>query len=85
MALAVYFILRKNENWVIRFDERNYGHNSLTSALKAAIAAARGSAACGHEAEVIVQRPDRSWAVTWTSADDLEPSRARRGRGQRRN
>src|SRR5690349_4108320 len=78
MALAIYFILHSNNHWIVRFDDRNYGHNSLTSALRAAVIAARGSAFLGHEAEVIVQRPDRSWAVTWTSAEDFAPSPAAR-------
>jgi len=82
MALAVYFVLRTNDHWLVRFDDRNYGHNSLTSALKSAMTAARGSAILGHEAEVIVQRPDRSWAVTWTSAEDFAEPRAARVEGR---
>ncbi|MFL6845717.1 MAG: hypothetical protein ACJ8ER_12640 [Allosphingosinicella sp.] len=71
MALAAYFILRSEARWIVRFDDRNYGHNSLVSALKAAIVAARSSAADGHEAQVLVRRPDRRWAVVWASEEDF--------------
>lgn len=73
MTLAIYYIQRGEDHWVIRFGERHYGHNSLTSALKAAIAAARSSAETGHEAQVLVQWPDGAWVVTWTSEDDFAP------------
>jgi hypothetical protein len=72
MALAIYFILRGGDHWMVRLDDRNYGHNSLASALNSAIKAARASSEHGHEAQVLVQRPDHSWAVTWTSDEDFE-------------
>jgi hypothetical protein len=72
MALAVYFVLRGEDCWAVRFEDRHYGHDSLTSALRAAIAAARASADHGHEAQVLVRWPDNSWAVTWTSEEDYE-------------
>jgi hypothetical protein len=73
MTPAIYYVLRGDEGWIIRFNDRDYGHNSLTSALKAAISAARSSAEHGHEVQVLVQRPDKSWSVTWTSEDDFPP------------
>jgi len=73
MALAIYYIQRGEDHWIIRFDGRDYGHNSLTSALKAAIAAARTSTEQGHEVQILVQWPDNSWVVTWTSEDDFSP------------
>ncbi|TMJ11582.1 MAG: hypothetical protein E6G94_15695 [Alphaproteobacteria bacterium] len=69
MALALYYVLRGGDRWIVRLDERDYGHDSLTSALKAAFAAAGASAADGHEVQVLVQRPDGSWEVSWTSED----------------
>lgn len=74
MALAIYYIQRGEDQWIIRFGDRDYGHNSLTAALKAAIAAARSSAEQGHEAQVLVQWPDGAWVVTWTSEDDFLPA-----------
>lgn len=73
MAIAIYYIMRSEDQWIIRLDDRDYGHNSLTSALRAAIAAARASSEQGHDAQILVQRADSSWAVTWTSEDDFEP------------
>lgn len=73
MAFALYYVLRGEDQWIVRFDDRDYGHNSLTSALRAAISAARSSAEHGHEVQVLVQRPDKSWSVTWTSEDDFPP------------
>jgi hypothetical protein len=73
MALAIYYVLRGEDHWIVRFDDRDYGHNSLTSALRAAVAAARTSTQHGHEAQVLVQWPDNSWVVTWTSEEDFEP------------
>ena len=74
MALAIYYIMRGEDHWIIRFDDRDYGHNSLTSAMKAAIAAARTSTEQGHEVQILVQWPDNSWVVTWTSEDDFSPA-----------
>lgn len=79
MALAVYYVLRGGDGWIVRLDDRDYGHNTLTSALRASIAAARASAADGHEVEVLVQRPDGAWVVSWTSEENFKPeSRAPR-------
>lgn len=75
MALAIYFVLRCEDRWIVRLDDRDFGHISLTAAVKAAIAAARASAEQGHETEVLVQRPDRSWLVSWTSMEDFGWSR----------
>ena len=71
MAHAIYYVMRGGDKWIIRFDDRDYGHNSLTAALQAAIAAARTSTEHGHDVQVLVQRPDTSWVVTWTSEDDF--------------
>jgi hypothetical protein len=74
MALAIYFIVRGEDRWRVRLNHRDFAHNSLASALIAAIKAARTSCEDGHEAQVLVQRPDNSWAVTWTSEEDFEPN-----------
>ncbi|HEY5722386.1 MAG TPA: hypothetical protein VIT45_08695 [Allosphingosinicella sp.] len=71
MALAVYFIQRGEDHWIVRFDDRSYGHDTLASALRSTIAAARSSSENGHDAQVLVQWPDGSWVVTWTSEDDF--------------
>ena len=76
MAVAIYYVLRGDDHWIVRFDERDYGHNSLTSALRAAIEAARASTRHGHHVQVLVQWPDKSWVVTWTSEDDFTPDDA---------
>ena len=73
MAVAIYYVLRGEDHWIVRFDDRDYGHNSLTSALRAAIAAARTSTEHGHEVQVLVQWPDQSWVATWTSEEDFKP------------
>ena len=74
MALAIYYVMRGEKGaWVVRFDDRDFGHDTLTSALRAAIAAARTSAGHGHEAQVLVQWPDGAWAVSWASEDDMAP------------
>jgi hypothetical protein len=75
MTVAIYYVMRGERGWVIRFDDREYGHNTLTSALRASIAAARASAADGHEVEVLVQRPDGAWVVSWTSEENFKPDR----------
>lgn len=72
MALAVYFIQHGDDHWIVRFNDRHYGHDTLASALRATIAAARTSSENGHDAQVLVQWPDGSWVVTWTSEDDFE-------------
>jgi hypothetical protein len=74
MALAIYYVMRGEDGWIIRFDEREYGHETLASAMKAAIAAARGSAASGHEVQVLVQWPDGAWVVSWTSEENFRPT-----------
>ena len=74
MAVAIYYVLRGEDHWIIRFNERDYGHNTLTSALKSAIAAARTSTEDGHDVQILVQWPDNSWVVTWTSEDDFSPA-----------
>ncbi len=74
MALAVYYVMRGEDGWVIRFGDCEYGHDTLTAAFGASIAAARASAENGHEVQVLVQRPDGAWAVSWTSEEDFEPA-----------
>ena len=74
MGVAVYFVLRGEEGWIVRFDGRDYGHQTHISALRAAIAAARSSAENGHESQVLVQWPDGAWVVTWASEDESEPA-----------
>ena len=73
MALAIYYVMRGENGWIIRFDDREYGHNTLTSAMRASIAAARASAANGHEVQILVRWPDGSWVVSWTSEDNFQP------------
>lgn len=73
MALALYYVMRGGDGWIVRLDDRDYGHLTLTSALRAAITAARTSAEHGHEAQVLVQSPTGPWTVSWTSEDDMEP------------
>lgn len=73
MALAIYYVMRGEDGWIVRFDDRDYGHLTLTSALRAAIAAARTSAGHGHEVQVLVQSPTGPWIVSWTSEDDFMP------------
>ena len=79
MAVALYYVLRAEEAWIIRFDGREYGHETLTSALRSAIAAARSSAEKGHEAQVLVQWPDGAWVVTWASEDHMTPDAVEEG------
>lgn len=74
MALAIYYVMRGGDGWIVRLDDRDYGHTNVTSALRAAIAAARASAEHGHEVQVLVQRPDGPWSVSWTSEDDFMPA-----------
>ena len=74
MALAIYYVMRGGDGWIVRFDDRDYGHLTLTSALRAAIAAARDSAGHGHEAQVLVQRHDGAWTVSWASEEELKPA-----------
>lgn len=74
MALAIYYVMRGGDGWIVRFDERDYGHLTLTSALRAAIAAARDSADHGHEVQVLVQRHDGAWTVSWASEDEFRPA-----------
>jgi hypothetical protein len=73
MAVAIYYVLRGEDHWIVRFEDRDYGHNSLTAAMRAALAAARSSAEQGHEVQVLVQWPDGAWVVSWTSEDDFKP------------
>lgn len=73
MALAIYYVMRGGDGWIVRLDDRDYGHLTLTSALRAAIAAARTSAEHGHEVQVLVQSPTGPWTVSWTSEDDMGP------------
>lgn len=72
MALAIYYVMRTDRGWVVRLDERDHGHPTLTSALRAAISAARRSAEHGHESQVLVQYPNGPWTVSWTSEDDFK-------------
>ena len=74
MDLALYYVLRRDESWIVRFGERDYGHETLTAAVTAAIAAARSSAQKGYEAQVMVQMPGGAWKVTWTSQEDFRPN-----------
>ena len=76
MALAIYYVMRTERGWVVRLDDRDHGHPTLTSALRAAITAARRSAEHGHEVQVLVQYPQGPWTVTWTSEDDFRPMMA---------
>ena len=76
MALAVYFILRGEDHWVVRFNDRNFGHDTLTAAVTAATKAARCSSENGHQAQVLVQWPDGSWVVSWTTEDNYRPGAA---------
>jgi hypothetical protein len=74
MALAIYYVMRGEDGWAVRFGDRDYGHDTLASAMKAAVAAARSSAAAGHEVQVLVQWPDGAWVVTWTSEENFTPA-----------
>lgn len=73
MALAIYYVMRGGDGWIVRFDDRDYGHLTLTSALRAAITAARASAEHGHEVQVLVQSPAGPWIVSWTSEENFKP------------
>lgn len=71
MALAIYYVMRGGDGWIVRFDDRDYGHLTLTSAFRAAITAARASAENGHEVQVLVQSPAGPWVVSWTSEENF--------------
>jgi hypothetical protein len=73
MADAVYYVARNEDRWIIRFGDRDYGHDSLTAAFRASVDAARTSARSGHDVQILVQCPDTSWLVAWTSENDFEP------------
>ena len=71
MTLAIYYVMRGGDGWIVRLDDRDYGHVTLTSALRAAIIAARASAENGHEVQVLVQSPAGPWVVSWTSEENF--------------
>jgi hypothetical protein len=70
MAAVVYYVMPAESGWVIKFGDRLFGHETVTGAMRAAVAAARSSSGNGHEAQVLVQMPDGAWNVAWASEDD---------------
>ena len=70
MPAVVYYVMPAESGWVIKFGDRLFGHETVTGAMRAAVAAARSSSGNGHDAQVLVQMPDGAWNVAWASEDD---------------
>lgn len=73
MSLVLYYVLPAEGGWIVRLDDRDYRHETLAAATVAAVKAARSSFEKGHEAQVLIMRPDGAWGVAWASDDDTRP------------
>ena len=72
---AQYFVLNENGQWKIKAGYRlTAPYHSKTAAMRAAIDYAEKDGQAGRDAEVLVQREDRTYRVEWTYGRDPYPS-----------
>lgn len=65
MAHVRYFISRTGDQWLVRFDGKDYRYSAHSEAVRAAVKAASSASATGYDAEVLVQGVDGKWRTEW--------------------
>jgi hypothetical protein len=74
MARGQHFVVRHQNGWKIVHEGKHGGTFwSREDALRAAVEAARKSAAAGHVAQVLAQRANDKFRIEWTSGPDRQP------------
>ena len=81
MTQAQYFVLEDDGEWKIKAGYRHTGpYDSKIDAMCAAINYAERDGQAGRDAQVLVQREDRTYRVEWIYGRDPYPSAAARPR-----
>lgn len=66
MSLARYFIVQQDEEWVIRFEDEEFGpYRSQSEAMLFAVDAARKLAERGEDAEVCLMGENGCFRAEW--------------------
>ncbi|AGB45225.1 MULTISPECIES: DUF2188 domain-containing protein [Mesorhizobium] len=65
MGHVRYFISKTGDQWLVRFDGKDYPYSAYTEAVRAAVKAASSVSATGYGAEVLVQGVDGKWRTEW--------------------
>ncbi|MBZ9756893.1 DUF2188 domain-containing protein [Mesorhizobium sp. ESP6-5] len=60
-----YFISKIGDQWLVRFDGKDYPYAAHSEAVRAAVKAASSASATGYGAEVLVQGVDGKWRTEW--------------------
>ena len=74
MPHARYFVVRQDDDWLIRFDDHEYGpYRSRSEAMLFAIDAAHKLGEQGENAEVCLLGEDGHFRPEWRSGDPYPP------------
>jgi hypothetical protein len=74
MRNARYYVVRHAEDWVIKFDDEEFGpYNSQNEAMLFAIDAAHKLGEQGEKAEVCLMGENGHFRPEWTSGDPYPP------------
>lgn len=74
MARAQYFVVHHEGQWKISFNGKHYGpYDTQAAAIRVAVDTAHKSGGKGHDAQVLVQRPDSQFRTEWTYGHDPYP------------
>lgn len=74
MARTQYFVVFHEQQWKIKFDGMHYGpYATQAAAIRVAVDCAHQSGRDGHDAQVLVQRPNNLFRTEWTYGNDPYP------------
>ena len=76
MARTQYFVVLHEGEWKVKLDGKHYGpYTTQALAIRAAVDAAHGWGAKGHDAQVLVQGTSNQFRTEWTYGHDPYPPR----------
>ncbi|MBL7847745.1 MAG: DUF2188 domain-containing protein [Cyclobacteriaceae bacterium] len=74
MARLQYFVVYHQKQWMITFEQKQYGpYNTQAEAIRVAIDSAHSSGINGHNAQVLVQGTNNQFRTEWTYGHDPYP------------
>ena len=73
MGCALYYVVSEEGRWKVRHSGADYPYLTRSTAISAAIDAARASGLRGHEAEVLIEGTNGAWSAEWVYGRDPYP------------
>jgi hypothetical protein len=74
MARAHYYVVHHQNQWKIEYGGKHYGpYASQAEAIEVAVDTAHKAGNEGHDAQVLVQRPNGEFRTEWTYGNDPYP------------